>query len=303
MNAAPPEGRHPRERSRVKVGRDVDLAVTTVGAGEPVLLLHGFPTGAWLWERQIDLLVDKGYQVIAPDLRGFGDSGKPGERDDYRLNKLLNDVLCVLNAFRVNQVTVVAHDFGAYLGWSFTSLLARRVKRLVAVSVAHPLAFLDAPQEQYRKSWYRFLFQLPEAEDILRQGNFKLFREVVGDFSGADRCVRELRRPSALTAALNWYRANGPVQEHLLLRPDSFPPVTCPVTAVWSERDHAIAEETMLRSRRFVTGDWDYRRVGGGHYVPLDNAEELNAILDEVLPSFPPASLAVPAGDGAMVPA
>lgn len=298
-----PEPRHPRQATRVRVGRDLHLEVTTAGAGEPILLLHGFPTGAWLWERQIDLLVDKGYFVIAPDLRGYGGSDKPAHRDDYKLNKLLNDVLCVLQAFRVQQVTVVGHDFGSYLAWSFTSLLGRRVKKLVAVSVAHPLAFLEPTQEQLRRSWYRFLFQLPEAEEILRRGNFRLLRDAVTNFSGVERCVRDLRRPGALTGALNWYRANGPVQENFVLRPDMFPTITVPVVAVWSDLDHAVAEETMLRSERYVSGGWDYRRVSGGHYVPLDGADELNAILDEVLPSFPPAFAREDVSDGEMVPA
>ena len=73
---------------------DVDLLVTDHGPpdGQAVLLLHGFPDSAWLWRHQIPHLVDAGYRVIAPDLRGLGRSDKPESVEDYTLRRHAGDV-------------------------------------------------------------------------------------------------------------------------------------------------------------------------------------------------------------------
>src|SRR5690242_12399376 len=76
---------------RVSVG-EVTLNVATAGSGPPVLLLHGFPDRWRMWRRQIPALVGGGYRVIAPDLRGFGDSDRPEAVADYRLRHLVGDV-------------------------------------------------------------------------------------------------------------------------------------------------------------------------------------------------------------------
>ena len=75
----------------------LDYAVTDEGSGEPVLLFHGFPDSARLWRHQIPALVNAGYRVLAPDLRGFGQSAKPAEESAYTLGSVLGDVTALLD--------------------------------------------------------------------------------------------------------------------------------------------------------------------------------------------------------------
>src|SRR5437867_9179248 len=97
--------------------------VVEEGKGDPVLLLHGFPDSSWMWRHQIPALVNAGYRVIAPDLRGFGQSDKPEDVEAYAMQTLVQDVVGILDQLGVEQTHVVGHDWGAALAWSFAAFL------------------------------------------------------------------------------------------------------------------------------------------------------------------------------------
>src|SRR5918995_6648344 len=100
---------------RMQSADGVELAVQVTGSGPPVLLLHGFPDRADLWRHQIDALKSD-FTVIAPDLRGFGDSDKP---DDVRVGKSVGDVVGILDELGIDRAHVVGHDWGAGVAWAF----------------------------------------------------------------------------------------------------------------------------------------------------------------------------------------
>jgi len=125
---------------------DLSFAVEdTGGDGASVLLLHGFPDSSALWRHQIPALTAAGYRVIAPDLRGYGDSDRPEGADQYRLELLASDILGVLDALDVGSTSVVGHDWGAALGWGLAALTPERVNRFVALSVGHPGGYFGRP--------------------------------------------------------------------------------------------------------------------------------------------------------------
>ncbi|MFC7713738.1 alpha/beta fold hydrolase [Nonomuraea recticatena] len=99
------------EKRTVRVN-DVELAYVDEGEGEPVILLHGFPDSSYLWRHQIPALVEGGFRVIAPDLRGFGDSGKPQEAAAYGMQTIVNDVVALTLHLGVKRPHLVGHDWG-----------------------------------------------------------------------------------------------------------------------------------------------------------------------------------------------
>src|SRR5262245_36605960 len=123
--------------TRINVGT-LNFNVVHEGSGEPVLLLHGFPDSSHLWRNQIPALVDAGFRVVAPDLRGFGDSDKPLETEAYGVPAIVEDVVGILDRLDVRRAHVVGHDWGAAVAWALTALHPERVSRLVALSVGHP---------------------------------------------------------------------------------------------------------------------------------------------------------------------
>lgn len=259
--------------------------VVQEGRGPAVLLLHGFPDSSALWRHQIPALVDAGYRVIAPDLRGFGASDRPADVAAYRMEVLVGDVLGILDTLDAQGVSVVGHDWGAALGWRLAAVAPERVHRLAALSVGHPAAYFTDVMTQREKSWYLLFFQFTGvAEDALRCDDWALFRAWLRDCGDIDRYLTDLDRPGALTAALNLYRANLPAKVFGQLKPRSRRPVQCPVLGVWSDRDHHCGEVQMQASQRHVTGPWRYVRIdGASHWIPLDAPDTLNKLLLDFL--------------------
>jgi pimeloyl-ACP methyl ester carboxylesterase len=271
---------------------DLSFAVEdTGGDGASVLLLHGFPDSSALWRHQIPALTASGYRVIAPDLRGYGDSDRPEGADQYRLELLASDVLGVLDALDVGSTSVVGHDWGAALGWGLAALTPERVNRFVALSVGHPVGYF-ADLRQREMSWYMLFFQYTGlAEDALRRDGWALLREWTRNPVDIERYMVDLDRPGALTAALNYYRANITAEAFGSGGGLELPNVACPVLGVWGDGDYACGEAQMLASAKHVSGPWRYHRVcGAGHWIPLDAPDELTNLLLDFLAESPSAA-------------
>jgi pimeloyl-ACP methyl ester carboxylesterase len=258
----------------------VGLEVSTQGSGPAVLLLHGFPDTHELWLHQRPALTEAGFRTIAPDLRGFGASDKPG---DYGVAAHVGDLLGVLDQLDVPAAHVVGHDWGAAIGWALASLVPERVRSLTALSVGHPAAFARGGLAQREKSWYMLLFQFEGvAEQWLSADDFANLREWSGH-PDVDSVVARLARPGALTAALGIYRASLPPST-LVSPPPELPPVVAPTLGVWSSGDRFLVEGPMVASGSLVAGPWEYARVeDAGHWMQLDRPEAVNQLLLDFL--------------------
>jgi len=262
----------------------VRLAAATTGEGPAVLLVHGFPDTRELWRHQVGPLAEAGFRVIAPDLRGFGESGRPEGVDAYRVTEVMGDLLELLDEQGVERAHVVGHDWGAGIAWVLAALRPERVASLAALSVGHPNASRPRSLESREKAWYQLLFLFDEAEELLLRDDASLLRQWLADAPDAERYVRELAEPGALTARLGLYRANlhprGELQDRAL------PPVAAPTLGLWSTGERYLTEEAMVRSGEHVTGRWRYERVdGASHWLQLDAAERVNRLLLEHLRS------------------
>ena len=276
---------------RIKVG-ELTLNVAEAGSGPPVVLLHGWPDSWHLWRRQMEALVRAGHRVIAPDLRGFGESDRPEDVEQYGLAHVVGDVAGVMDALGVERADVVGHDWGAAVAWLFATFLPERVERIVAVSVGHPGTWGESGLAQRQLSWYMLWFQFPGvAEAGLAENDWEFFRRWAhgGVDRGADlyveRQIADMSRPGALTAGFNWYRANiAPATFHRDQSAFDFPPVTCPAMGVWSSAETLLTEAQMTNSARFVDGDWRYERIEDvGHWIPAHGAEQLSELLVDFL--------------------
>ncbi len=245
---------------------DLDMYVEIVGAGPDVFMLHGFPDSHALWRNQIPALVEAGFRVIVPDLRGYGRTEAPSGVASYRIETLVADVLALADALGVQKVRLVGHDWGAVIGWMFAIAHPERVERYVAISVGHPTAYARGGLRQKLMGWYILMFQLPGvAERLLSLNNFAL----LGVFSKFPQELPnwrvELGRPGRLTAALNYYRANL-----AMIRPFERGDVKSPVMGVWSSRDVALVERQMTELGPLLQG-WLPLRADRGRR-PLDSA-------------------------------
>ncbi|KAL0022164.1 hypothetical protein WJX77_001810 [Trebouxia sp. C0004] len=270
----------------------VKFEVTDQGSGHVVLLLHGFPDSAKLWKHQIPVLVQAGYRVIAPDLKGFGQSDKPQDASLYIMPNLLKDVVGILDQLDVQKVhCVVGHDWGAALAWQLAGRFPKRFERLVALSVGHNASMFSlGGNRQREKSWYMLFFKFPGvSEKGLQRNNWALMRQLwfTDEPQVAEDYIADLSKPGALTAALNWYRANVQLEQFGDTKPRPAPLLRCPVLGVWSTRDAGVLEEQMTASARYVEdGKWQYHQIhDAGHWIPRDAPNELNDLLINFLKS------------------
>ena len=268
--------------SRVDIdGVSIEYQVT--GQGRPVVLLHGFPDSGRLWRHQVPALAEAGFQVIVPDLRGYGRSGKPQAVEAYSLPLLAADVQAILARQQIGRAHVVGHDWGAVLAWVLASLAPGNVDHLVALSVGHPVTFRRT-LEQRQKSWYMLLFQFPGiAERWLTYDNWGNFR-TWARHPDTDQVIAGLEADGSLTPGLNWYRANIP-PESWAGPPPRLPPVQAPSMGIWNSGDFALTEVQMTDSAINVTGPWRYERLDGpGHWMQLEAPDQVNALLLDFLP-------------------
>lgn len=250
------------------------------GAGEPVLLIHGFPDDHTVWRKQVPTLVAAGYRVIAPDTRGCGESDMAPRTSDYALPTLVADVVGILDALRIGKVRLVAHDWGAVIGWAFAARHPERVERYAALSVGHPAAYAAGPLEQKLKGWYVLMFQLRGlAEWLLKAGNWQLFRRFTAQPQEIGRWIASYERPGRLTAGIRYYRANFGV----LLRPDRTR-LRMPVLGVYSDGDRYLAEAQMRNSAAYVDAPFRFERIEGvGHWLQIEAPDRINALLLDFL--------------------
>ncbi len=250
------------------------MHVVLAGAGQPLLLLHGFPDSAQLWRKLIPGLVAAGFRVIAPDQRGFGLTSMPPNTGDYTIAQIVADAIALLDALGIERAALMGHDWGAIIGWHLAAEHPERFTRYVALSVGHLSAFSQGGFAQLAKSWYVIMFQLRDiAEAMFRANDFGLLRRMTGDDPEILLWRYDLSRPGRLTAGMNWYRANM-----RMLMSGSLGPARIPVLGIIGSADSALTITQMADSDRFAAAGFSCHIVDGAeHWLPLNNVAEIKA--------------------------
>lgn len=269
--------------------------VATAGEGKKLALcLHGFPELHYSWRHQIPLLVELGYKVWAPNLRGYGGSTKPDGVDSYRLNTLVQDVAALIDASGAEEVTLIAHDWGAIIAWHFAILKIRPLTRLVIMNVPHPKCAQREMRHWYqlKKSWYIFFFQLPWLpEKMLGRNGAQPVKEAFSKMavdksrfpdSELQVYADAASRPGALRSMINYYRALLRTKD---VREIGDAMVTIPTLMIWGEEDTAIDIRCTDGTEQWVPDLELHRLPGVSHWVQQEAPEKVNAILREWLPA------------------
>src|SRR3954471_18328716 len=197
---------------QVDVG-DLSFDVRTDGPvdGPPVLLLHGFPETSLSWAAVTPLLTGAGLRCYAPDQLGYSPGARPGDVGAYALPALAQVTADLMTALDAPVADVVAHDWGANLGWALAAWHPDRVRSLTAVSVPHPTAFTAAyradPEQRERSAYIHLFRQEGKAEEVLLADDGRRLRRLIVGADGstgvpeeaAGEYVAVLSAPGALT--------------------------------------------------------------------------------------------------------
>jgi epoxide hydrolase 4 len=256
------------------------------------VLLHGFPESSYEWRYQIPALAAR-HRVVAPDLRGYGESDKPDGIAAYRATVLAKDIAGLIRARDATRAHVVGHDWGGAIAWTLALEHPDVVERLVVINAPHPQAISHALRSDIRqilRSWYVFAFQLPwlPERQLLRPGAIPaaLRASAPGSsaFSTADLAEyeRAFAQPGVATAALNYYRAA--FRDGIRPRAAAGGPIASPTLVIWGEDDTALGKELTRGMERYFSGPFTIRYVpGSSHWVPEERPELVNELLLEFL--------------------
>ena len=274
---------------------DVQLHYVEAGEGPLVLLLHGFPQFWYQWRHQIPALVEAGFRVVAPDMRGYNLSDKPPGVRAYRVKLLARDVERLIPACGERTAAVVGHDWGAIAAWIAAMRYPERVEKLAVLNVPHPARFLEGLLRpiQLLRSSYVFFFQIPRLpEEVIRARDFALLRTVLGrdpvrpgalTAEDIERYIEAIARPGALTASLNYYRAllRPPGETRALLQR-----VEASVLVIWGERDRFLSRRLAEPPHLWVPNLVRVKRLSdASHWVAEDRPLEVNTLLLDFLRS------------------
>lgn len=239
--------------------------------GEPVILLHGLPETSAQWSALMLELAGAGYRCLAPDQRGYSPGARPAEVDEYSLDKLASDVVALADAHGFERFHLVGHDWGAAVGWVIVRDHAERVASWAALSVPHLASYgaaFELPEHREKVAYIDDILVPGNAEHELSRNGFARLREVWANLAPREVSdyERVLTQPGALTAALNWYRANFAAGAR---RDRSFAPfdVSTPTLTLWGNRDHAIGRPATVREKDFMRGPYRFVELEAGHWL------------------------------------
>ncbi|MGR6036285.1 MAG: alpha/beta fold hydrolase [Candidatus Nitrosoglobus sp.] len=269
--------------------------VQQCGSGSRLALcMHGFPECSYSWRYQMPLLAELGYQVWAPNLRGYGRSSRPGKIADYRISHLLNDIAALIEASHCHSVLLIGHDWGAALAWLFAIDKIRPLEGLIIMNVPHPALFIKCLKtwRQLRRSWYILFFQIPWLPEwLLSTGNAwligKTIHYIAVDKSRFPDEVLNIYRdnaaqPGALRAMINYYRAlflETPWRKYH----SNLSTIEVPTLMIWGEKDPALGKETTYGTERYVNDLTLHYLSNVSHWVQQEAPGQVNKIIMEWL--------------------
>lgn len=287
------------EFRKVPLSSGVTLNVAIAGPDDapPVVLLHGFPESHRTW-RGIALLLADRFRLIMPDQRGYGGSGRPQAVDDYKTDKLVDDVFALADALGIARFALVGHDWGGAVAWAAARRNDPRLERLAIVNSPHPAIFqksLIEDSAQRAASQYFNAFRSPGFEELVEAKGFDWFFDksfsphvdpaMIPD-SERREYIAEWSQPGALTAMLNWYRASPiivPPPGVTVPLPDALlklaARIRIPTLVIWGMLDKALLP-VQLDGLEALVEDLELVRIAGaGHFVPWEAPDTVSAAL------------------------
>ncbi len=276
----------------------VEINAAIAGSGPPLLLLHGYPQTHAMWHRIAPRLAER-FTVVAPDLRGYGDSAKPEQVDsgggNYAKRIMAADMVAVMADLGHDRFRVAGHDRGARVAYRMALDSPERVERLALLDIVPTKTVFDRIDANIAAAYFHWFFLArprPLPETMIGADPGFWLDTVFGAWSGASgaftsEALAEYHRcfgtPEGVHASCADYRAGAGIdRQHDAADLAAGRHIECPVLLLWGKRGLVgQAYGDPLEVWRAYAPDLRGHGVPGGHFLPEEAPEEtLSALLD-----------------------
>lgn len=272
----------------------VDIHLAQGGVGQPVLLLHGYPQTHLMWNRVAPTLA-RDFHVICPDLRGYGDSGKPDSDPQhmaYSKRQMAADMMSLMAALGYQRFAVAGHDRGARVAHRLCLDYPGQIERACVMDIAPTLHMFEHTDQAFATGYYHWFFLIqPEGlpEHLIGQDPGYFLREKLRRWSapGAEfdnaavaEYVRCFSSSAAIHASCEDYRAAASVDlEHDRDDRSAGRRVECPLLVLWGRRGFVHRSYDVLSVWEEYGKQVQGTALDCGHFLPEEAPE---AVIDEL---------------------
>ncbi len=256
-----------------------------------LLLLHGWPDDGTIWRYQIEYFKQKGYRVVCIDWLAHGNSSTPQKVSRCNITALAEDIIVLLDTLEVGTVHLIAHDYGATVAWEIATRYTNRFESFVPISVGHSGAvFKELCSTKLFRYYWLLLHGMPFSRWYYLRNNAKAFHNKFEQHPDAQYVLDKLQGEGDKSFFTIWEQSNPAlllIIDYILKKTRNYPKVTIPTHAIYPEADIWMTEGQMAKSKQFVNSIWEYTRIPDcGHWPQLEQADEVNQILDKWLKKF-----------------
>ncbi len=263
---------------------DVKMHYRTAGSGEPLILLHGFPETSHAWRKVIPALAQQ-FTVVAPDLRGFGETDRPSS--GYDKQTVAGDLRQLVDHLELGPINLAGHDVGMMVAYEYAAANRDSVRRLALMEAALPGLGLEDLYDPlaFPRMYHLPLFEAPNGlAEALIAGRERMFvshfmRQQTYDPAGVDDATIDLyahalSAPGSLHAGIEYFRQHHADAERN--RKHARQPLEMPVLTVGGTASFGAHLEPEVRP---LAANLRSVMVDCGHYLAEERPEEIADIL------------------------
>jgi pimeloyl-ACP methyl ester carboxylesterase len=257
------------------------------GEGDPIVLLHGWPETWYEWRRIIPELIANNYTVIAPDMRGLGDSEKP--QTGYDTKTLADDIYQLVKKLGYSKIYIVAHDWGGPVAYSYAAAHPEEVNKMIVLDTLLPgFGYEEAGDFSPNGIWHFSFNAVRDLPEKLIDGKEYVFLNWFYDLTynqsaitqeDRNEYIKQYSKPGALRAGFEYYRAVFEDAEQN--REYAKEKLMIPILAIGGEA--AIGNFTTTTFQMVANNVTGITLPNTGHFIP---EERPNVLTNQILNFF-----------------
>ena len=279
----------------VETSAGVRIHTATGGHGPPVLLLHGWPQTHLCWRKVAPGLAKAGFSVVVPDLRGYGDSGKPETAPDhapYSKRAMAQDMIDVMAALGHERFFLAGHDRGGRVAHRLALDHPNSLRKLVVLDIAPTATMYAHTNRAFAQAYYHWFFLIQPydlPEHLIGADPEWFVRRAFGALNGPNayydaetisEYVRTAKLPGTVHAWCEDYRAAASIDlKHDAESDEAGHKIEAPLFVLWGARGVVGAQFDALATWREKARDVSGHALESGHFIPEEKPEETLAAL------------------------